>query len=60
MSDSAHARLADDLSRELDLLVYRLERPAPADPEELARVWADLRRQLERLQRRAEELAEKL
>jgi hypothetical protein len=60
MSDSANGRLADELARELDLLVYRLERPAPTDPAELTRAWQDLRRALERLRERAEDLAQRL
>ncbi|HMV66602.1 MAG TPA: hypothetical protein PKA64_07105 [Myxococcota bacterium] len=57
MADPTHARLADDVARELDLLVYRLEQPAPADPAKVAEAWAELRRKLERLRESAETLA---
>jgi hypothetical protein len=60
MADSTHARLADDVARELDLLVYRLEQPAPADPARVVETWAELRRKLERLRDRVEDLSRAL
>lgn len=60
MADSTHARLADDVARELDLLVYRLEQAPPDEPARMAEVWVDLRRRLERLRDRAEDLARAL
>jgi hypothetical protein len=48
--------LVDDVSRELDLLVFRLERPTSDAGAERAQ----LRRELERLQGRLHELADRL
>lgn len=48
--------LLDDVTRELDLLVFRLERPVA----DAAAERAQLRRELERLQRRLEDLSERL
>lgn len=48
--------LIDELTRDLDLLVFRLERPAP-DP---AAERPTIRRELERLQRRLGELSDRM
>lgn len=40
--------VVDDVIRDLDLVVYRLERPAE-DPEQLRAERAQVRRELERL-----------
>lgn len=47
MSDR-HAQRLDELSRELDMLVYRLEQKAPEDADALARERKQLRRALEK------------
>lgn len=49
-------RALDEVSRDLDLLVYRLERPAPAEPDEVRDAWRELHRRLERLRDRVDEL----
>lgn len=53
---------ADDLARELDLLVFGLEQEdrEPADADAIATRRARLRRTLEVLRQRAQDLADKL
>lgn len=53
---STPRELLDDVSRELDLLVFRLERPTA----DAAAERAQLRRELERLQVRLHELSDRL
>lgn len=60
MSGSPHARVADEIAREIDLLVYRLEKAPPEDRVGMERAWVDLRRKLERLRERLEDLATQL
>jgi len=51
------ARALDDLARDLDLVVFRLEVDPPSDPERAAQERRRLRRDLERLRERVEKLA---
>jgi hypothetical protein len=60
VADERLVRTVEDVARELDMVVYRLEQgpPDPAEgPERLARAWADLRARLERLRERLEDAA---
>lgn len=54
------ARVVEELARDLDLLVFELERAAPDDVLKLQMERAVLRRNLERLKVRLDDLAEKL
>ncbi len=54
------ARVVEELARDLDLLVFELERGAPDDVLKLQMERAVLRRNLERLKVRLDDLAEKL
>ncbi len=57
----AVVREADDLARELDLLVFSLEQPpADAGEEGLRQDRARLRRQLDKLRMRLQDLADRL
>ncbi len=49
MADSSAASRLDDLVLELDLIVYALERPAPADDDDATRERARNRHELERV-----------
>ena len=54
------ARVVEELARDLDLLVFELERAAPDDVLKLQMERAVLRRNLERLKVRLDDLADKL
>lgn len=54
------ARVVEELARDLDLLVFELERTPPDDVLKLQMERAVLRRNLERLKVRLDDLAEKL
>lgn len=59
MNQADAAQRLDDVAREIDLIVYRLEQPPSGDGEwESERV--KLRRELEVMQRRLEDLAREL
>ena len=60
MSPKYAARALEDLSRELDLVVYRLERPAPPTPAEVEADRRRLHRELDGLRDRLETLARAL
>lgn len=57
---SEPGRVVEDLARDLDMLVFELERPAPDDVLKLQMERAVLRRNLERLKVRLDDLADKL
>ena len=57
---SEPGRVVEDLARDLDMLVFELERPAPDDVLKLQTERAVLRRNLERLKVRLDDLADKL
>ena len=50
----------EDISRELDLVVYKLERPVEQDPERLMAERKKLRRELETLRDRLSDVARDL
>lgn len=52
MSVQRHARTIEEIARDLDLLVYRLERPAARDTEGIEIERVKLRRELEGLRDR--------
>ena len=54
MNTSALSQTLDDLVRDLDLLVFRLEQPVPAEPDAQRRERVIVRRDLERLRDRLE------
>lgn len=54
------ARVVEELARDLDLLVFELERASPDDVLKLQTERAVLRRNLERIKVRLDDLAEKL
>ena len=60
MSSDRHARQLDELHRDLDLVVYRLEQALPEDVEEARRAWTDVRRRLGRLKDRLGDLVREL
>lgn len=55
-----HVRVAEDLSRDLDLIVFELERAPPAEVAALHAERAVLRKKLDRLRERLDDLAHKL
>lgn len=55
-----HRRIVDEVARELDLLVYRLEQPPAADTDALTAERKRLRRDLEKLRDRLGDLADGL
>jgi ElaB/YqjD/DUF883 family membrane-anchored ribosome-binding protein len=58
MSDNDHRRVIDEVVRELDLLVYRLEQPLPEDGAGATFERQRLRRDLEKLRDRLDRLSE--
>ena len=60
MSPKDAARALEDLSRELDLVVYRLERPAPEETGAAGAERKRLHRDLDALRDRLETLARSL
>ena len=59
MNQADAALRLDDVAREIDLLVYRLEQP-PVEMAEWEKERLRLRRELELMQRRLEDLAREL
>ncbi len=59
MNQAEAATRLDDVAREIDLIVYRLEQP-PAETADWEAERARLRRELEAMQRRLEDLAREL
>lgn len=57
MNPSETAWAIEDVARELDLVVYALERQAPASEDDLRAERLRLRTQLERLRQQLEDLA---
>lgn len=55
MSLQRHARTVEEIARDLDLIVFRLERPAPRDAEGVDLERVRLRRELEQLRDRLAE-----
>ncbi|RME28385.1 MAG: hypothetical protein D6798_02500 [Deltaproteobacteria bacterium] len=60
MSAARHARAVEDIARDLDLLVFRLERPPARDAEGIAVERVRLRRELEQLRDRLQDVARAL
>jgi hypothetical protein len=56
MTPSAIASNIDDIARDLDLLVYRLEVDSPRDADAVSAERKRLRRELESLRERLEDL----
>ncbi|MEO0604574.1 MAG: hypothetical protein AAF211_24275 [Myxococcota bacterium] len=59
MNQADAAQRLDDVAREIDLIVYRLEQPPPGSTD-WERERNRLRRELETMQRRLEDLAREL
>lgn len=59
MPDPATQRQLDDIVRDLDLLAFRLEQPAPS-PERIDDDRRATRRELERLTQRLRDIADRL
>jgi hypothetical protein len=60
MSNARHARELSEIAKDLDLAVYRLERGAPQDAEATKRERFLLRRELDQLRMRVEDVARAL
>ena len=60
MSAMRQARTMDQIARDLDLVVYRLEQAAPQDPEAQLRERDRLRRELEGLRDRIDDVVRAL
>lgn len=60
MSPKDASRALEELSRELDLVVYRLERPGPSAPAEAEAERKRLHRELDALRDRLDTLARAL
>jgi len=60
MSTARYARTLEDIARDLDLVVYRLESSAPADPTKAKDERQRTRRELDRLRKAIEDVAREL
>jgi hypothetical protein len=56
-NEAARQAMLDEIARDVDLLVYRLEQPPPDRDDERVVERRRLRRDLERLRERIEDLA---
>lgn len=59
MPDTATQRQLDDIVRDLDLLAFRLEQPAPP-PDQIIADRRATRRELERLTQRLRDIADRM
>ena len=60
MSSARHARTLEDIARDLDMVVYRLEREIPDDPVKVQDERKRTRRELDRLREAIEDVARDL
>lgn len=60
MSPKDAARALDEVARDLDLLMYRIERPTPADVDAAKAERRRLHRELEGLRERVESVSKAL
>ena len=60
MSTARLARNLEDIARDLDLVVYRLEGDGPAEPDKAKAERTRMRRELERLRMAVEDVAREL
>ena len=60
MSGSRHTRTLEEIARDLDLVVYRLERPSTRDQEGVDLERVRLRRELEQVRDRLQDVVRAL